>query len=141
MSLQQDDLAGWGAPPPGSERTTTNYPRKTTVEEIDAAGRATLFMGKPPEGFQWKVERGSFVVPGLALGTILWLVFVDQVQDNMIEDSATIDVGAAAATTRAVGEWSPRIHVPSLTSLWVTVSGADPAGQAIVTMRVAELPN
>lgn len=141
MQTEPDYLRAWALPPPGSERQTTNMPRRTAVGDVDAAGAATLDLGKPPEGFHWKVERGAFVVPGLAGGTVLWLVFVGRVQDDQIEDSATIDVGAAATTTRAVGEWSPRIHVPSLTSLLVTVAGADPAGQAIVTVRVEERPN
>lgn len=137
----EDELRGWAAPPPGSERQTTSMPRITSVADVDAAGAATLTLGKPPAGLHWKVERGSFVVPGLAGGEILWLVFVDAAQDNMIEDSAELTVGVANRIVRAVGEWSPRIHVPSNTNLIVTVAGADPAGQAIVTFRVEERPN
>jgi len=136
------DLAPWAEPPPGgSTAKGTRYFTRTAAADVDAAQAATLDLGTPPAGWHWKVERGAFVVPGLAGDTILWLVFVGAVQDDSLKDFAEDVIGGVARTSRIIGEWSPRIHVPPNRHLFVTVADADGAGQAIVALDIEEEPD
>ena len=146
MSEQElrDAIASIAGVAPGQERADVRgvpRPRQSAVETTDAGGAATLILGRPPAGSHWLVDRGAFVVQGPALGTILWTVFTTAVQDDLIEDFASIAVGAVLATVRAVGEWNPPIWVPSSTPWIVSVSGASAAVQARVRTVQREIRN
>lgn len=122
------DLRAWAEGPPGSSFTVRRTPL-SGIETTDAAGAATITIGRPPEGSYWLVDRGAFVVDGAAGATIAWSVFTGAVQDDLLEDFGEQTLGAAG-TDRRILEASPPIWVPSRSPLIVTVTGASAGVQA-----------
>ena len=122
----------------GSGRRT----RLGRVETIDAAGSATLRMGRTPAGTYWLVDRGAFVAVGPAAGTVRVLVYNGPgLTDDNIEDFADIAVGAVQVTVRAIGEWNPPIWIPPGGELTVVFEGCVAATQAQVRAVARQLPN
>lgn len=116
--------------------------RLGAVADVDAAGVASLRLGRPPAGTFYLVDRGAFVTVGPASGTVRVLVYSDPTfADEDLEDFADIDVGAVQATVRAIGEWSPPIYIAPGSELAVRFEGAVAGSQARVRAVARPLPN
>lgn len=112
------------------------------IGDTDATGAVTLNLGRVPSGLYWLVDRGAFVAVGPAAGTVRVLVYNGPgLTDDNIEDFADVDVGAAQATVRAIGEWDPPIWIPPGGELVVAFSGCVAATQAQVRAVARQLPN
>ena len=116
--------------------------RLGAVGTISAAGTVDLRLGRPPAGSFYLVDRGAFVAVGPAAGTVRVLVFSEVTfNDDDLEDFADLDVGAAPATVRAIGEWSPPIYVAPGSELCVRFEGATAGTQARVRAVARRLIN
>ena len=126
----------------GSGEILAKRQRLGSVQTVDATGVALLRLGRPPAGSFYLVDRGAFVAVGPAAGTVRVLVYSEVTfNDDDLEDFADLDVGAAQATVRAIGEWNPSIYIAPGSELAVRFEGAVVGSQARVRAVARPLPN
>ena len=126
----------------GSGEILAKRQRLGAVQAADAAGVALIRLGRPPAGSFYLVDRGAFVAVGPAAGTVRVLVYSEVTfNDDDLEDFADLDVGAAQATVRAIGEWNPSIYIAPGSELAVRFEGCVVGSQARVRAVARPLPN